>query len=128
MEEWLYFTDLPGLCSIEEKQKAIEKMKEAGWQTEDDGNRLMLRKTVFDPPAGWYTETFGPEADCCLSILRRHTNNGLVAEWIPLILIRAGEEGYQAYENACKRIHRDWAEKLREKELLPHISQKWFGA
>ena len=42
-------------------------------------------------------------------------------------LIKAGEEGGKAYENACQKLHREWAERLRRKEPLPALSLRYFS-
>jgi hypothetical protein len=45
---------------------------------------------------------------------------------IEYLLIRAGEEGERAYEAACRQLHGEWAERLREKQKLPEVSVLFF--
>ena len=127
-EEWLYNTDLPGLCKEEELKRGLRILEEAGWETSTDREWLHVRKAAEEPPDGWYNGDFGPEAACCLSLLDRHKTNGENGEAVQRMLIKAGEEGGKAYESACALLHSLWAEKLRKKDRLPAVSRKYFGA
>ena len=126
-EDWLYMTDLPGLCEEEETEKIIIRFSAAGWETKPVSGWLLLRKPAEVPPKDWYQGLFGPEAECCRSLLSRHCGRGNGKEEVQRMLIKAGEGGEKAYETACASLHRAWAEKLRKKELLPGINQAYFG-
>lgn len=127
--EWLYATDYPVLC-CGVPEKTAEALTGAGWEYIQDGNWLLLRKPSPEPPENWYAEkTFGPEARCCLSLLERHSaRTEEAAETAQRILIKAGEEGGKAYEEACKTLHREWAARLRQGKQLPAVSRRYFGA
>ena len=127
-DEWLYATDLPMLYggSVPDTVKAA--LDSAGWKYDSDGAWLQLKKPAKEPPEGWYSGPFGPEAACCLSLLRRHPAlAGTPSEAGQRMLIKAGEEGETAYEEACSAIHREWAERLRKGKKLPDLSRRYFG-
>jgi len=126
-EEWLYATDLP-LCVGKEAAADFQRRAEqAGWQTKQAGNWILLDRETADMPEGGYAGPFGEEARSCLSLLNRHepetADSGKIEK---RMLIRAGEEGADAYEAACGRIHREWAARLREGRKLPDISKTFF--
>lgn len=126
-EEWLYAADLPALLDEPALQEAIRRLESAGWAAEQDGNWLLLRKDAAVPPENWYDGPFGPEAACCASLLERHperTDDGGAAA---RLLILAAETSGTAYEAACKRLHREWAVRLRKGEKLPAVSLRYFG-
>ena len=126
-EEWIYVTDLPECASGERLESIRRKLEEAGWESLEEDGWMQLRKTVEEPPEGWYDGPFGPEAGCCGSLLRRHPECCEETDRrITYALIRAGEEGAEAYEAVCRRLHRDWAIRLRKGEKLPNISRLYF--
>ena len=43
------------------------------------------------------------------------------------LLIKAGEEGEKAYEEACAALHGEWAERLRKGRSLPDLDRRYFG-
>lgn len=127
-EEWIYATDAPLLLSEEARNRLAHELTAAGWEyTEKDG-WFFLRKQASEPPEAWYNGSFGPEAACCFSILSRHPHM-MTAESaaIQRRLIKAGEEGEKAYEKVCAALHHEWAERLRQKKMLPALSLKYFG-
>ena len=126
--DWLYAADLPALYGGNLPEELPRRLKDAGWVAEPDGGWLQLRKPAPEPPEGWYGGSFGPEAACCLSLLERHRPCDGDPEPAQRTLIKAGEEGPEAYEAACASLHRDWAECLRRGETLPDLSQRYFGA
>lgn len=125
---WLYAADLPGLCPEEETARVSEILAKAGWECKQENGWLLLAKCAPEPPEGWFEGPFGPEAACCESLLRRHPDAaGEGAEAAQRLLIKAGEESPEAYEKACRHLHRCWAEKLRKGEKLPGIDIHYFG-
>ena len=127
-EEWLYATDLPALYggSIPDGIRTV--LSNAGWDYMPDGEWLQMRKPSKEPPEDWYGGSFGPEAACCLSLISRHPASGEIEpESVQRMLIKAGEEGENAYEEACAAIHREWASRLREGNGLPAVSRRYFG-
>ena len=97
------------------------------WESAETGGWLFLRKDAAEPPEGWYTKEFGPEAACCASLLERHEGSPEAGtEEIRYMLIKAGEEGAKAYEGACRALHRQWAELLRQGKPLPSLSSRFF--
>ena len=127
-EEWLYATDLPVLCSMEKLEEVQTGLSEAGWEHMIVNGWLQTRKASQEPPEGWFRGPFGTEAACCLSLLQRNVScSNVIPYREETILIRAGEEGAEAYEAACAMLHREWAEKLRMGKPLPSISTRYFG-
>ena len=127
MTEWIYATDLPALYNGTVPDNLTDGLEAAGWESEMKDGWLQLRKPAPDPPKGWYDGPFGPEAACCLSLLGRHSSCAGNPEPTQRILIKAGEEGAAAYEEACAALHREWAERLRRREPIPAVSRRYFG-
>ena len=125
--DWLYASDLPALYGGNLPEELLRRLKEAGWEAEPDGGWLQLRKPAPEPPEGWYGGPFRTEAACCLSLLERHRHCDADPEPAQRRLIKAAEEGPEAYEAACAALHRDWAERLRRGETLPAVSRRYFG-
>ena len=127
-EEWLYTTDLPGLCTGKSLENTLRKLDDSGWHYQNDGEWLQLRKTIVRPPEGWYDGPFGREAGCCLSLLKRHPEKMTgSAERIIIQLIKAGEEGSKAYEQACMQQHSQFSGRLRLGLELPDICLEFYG-
>ena len=127
-EDWLYATDLPGLCPEAELEKTVRELTENGWESRRDGGWLQLRKPCPVPPEGWYGERFGPEAACCLTLLQRHPERLTApAGAAAYLLIKAGEEGAAAYEQCCEKLHGMLAERLRQGTAFPDLSPRYFG-
>ena len=127
-DEWLYATDLPSVCDRKTLSEGICRMKAAGWETVEENGWLMLNKPRKEPPDGWFDGLFGKEAACCLSLIKRHPsmreNSTNATE---RLFIKAGEEGPDAYEAACRKLHQEWAEALREKRSIPQTAPAFFG-
>ena len=122
-EEWLYAVYLHGTAAGD----LSGKLREAGWESLADGDWLQLRKAADEPPEGWFEGPFGPEAECCRSLLGRHSERRQEDDQrIEYSLIRAGEEGQAAYETACRQLHHAWAERLRKGQSLPNVSLTYF--
>ena len=126
-EEWLYATDVPVISGGDVPAALRKALTGAGWEYLQEGDWLQLRKPAPEPPEGWYAGLSGPEAACCLSLLDRHPVRSCEpAEPLQRKLIKAGEEGGKALEEACAALHREWAERLRQKRPLPDISRNYF--
>ena len=129
LDDWLYATDLPALCGENEKQCFLDELSAKGWETMEAEGWIQLRKPAQEPPENWYEGFFGPEADCCRSLLERHPgSDDKEAERVQYILIKAAEEGEKALEAACAGLHRSWAERLRKGEQLPAVHPAYFRA
>lgn len=126
-EAWLYATDLPSIVNEGILEEICCRLAAGGWEIKTESGWMQLRKTVTEPPGNWFDGPFGPEAECCRSLLERHTEREAEPDnRIEYSLIRAGEEGAEAYENVCRRLHCEWAERLRKKQKLPNISIMFF--
>lgn len=126
-DEWLYATDIPKVYITRIPDLLRKALTSAGWEYIQEGDWLQLRKTVQEPPDDWYTGSFGPEAACCLSLLRRHMPVAdSASDLAQRMLIKAGEQGEKAYEDACAILHRHWAERLRQGIPLPAVSLRYF--
>lgn len=126
--EWLYASDISAVCSRDETELFLDRIREKGWEYTEDGQWILLRKPAEEPPEDWFKGMFGNEAGCCLSLLKRHPERMTDApEAAQRMLIRAGEEGPQKYETVCAELHRNWAERLRRGEALPALSLFYFS-
>ena len=127
LEDWIYAADLPEFIPGGELEAVCRKLQEAGWECLAEDGWLQLRKPADEPPEDWLDGPLGPEAACCRSLLIRHSERLQEKDWKTVCsLIRAGEEGPEAYEVACRQIHHGWAERLRKKQKLPEISLSYF--
>ena len=136
-DAWLYCTDLP-MCAEEDAVAEFRRRADArGWCTERDGNWIQLTREIAAPPGGFFDGPFGEEAACCASLLRRQGRAGprdaqpdarADGQLILIRLCKAGEEGPEAYERVCAAIHREWAERLRNRQGLPDADLGFFGA
>ncbi|MBR3335175.1 MAG: hypothetical protein IKG23_12870 [Clostridia bacterium] len=127
-EAWLYATDLPALNEGNIPESILSALTAAGWAYLTENNWLLMTKPAAQPPEDWYAGPFGPEAVCCRSLLDRHPPaDGEPSDAAQRMLIKAGEEGEKAYEEACAVLHREWAERLRTGESLPDLDRRYFG-
>lgn len=128
-EDWLYATDLPAVTDAPALAAFREQAGKRGWRLEEQQGWLLLKQTVPGAPGNGYSGPFGPEAGSCLSLMRRHPDSGdteTAAERAVILLVKAGEEGPEAYETACAALHREWAERLRKGESLPSLEESFF--
>ena len=129
-EDWLYATDLVRAGGEAAAGQFLASAREAGWQAEIRDGWIELDKPVVSPPEGWAPGRPGPETMRCLSLTtRKHPNRedpggqdaaGAKARAIRL-LIKAGEAGDAAWEDACEMLHREWAGRLRERKTIPLV-------
>ena len=127
-EAWLYATDLPILYGRQIPDSVLSALEDEGWNYLQENGWLLLMKPAKEPPEDWYDGPFGTEAACCRSLLSRHpAANGESSGMAECLLIKAGEEGEKAYEEACTVLHREWAERLRTGRSLPELDRRYFG-
>ena len=127
-EAWMYATDLPVLYGGQVPDSLLSDLEAAGWSFFPEGDWLLLTKSAKEPPENWYDGPFGPEAACCRSLLGRHpASDSETSGMAERLLIKAGEEGEKAYEEACAILHREWAERLRTGKALPDLDRRYFG-
>ncbi len=131
LPDYLYATDLPGLCSPSALAACCQEAESLGWAWHVERGWLHLRRPAIAPPEGGFCGPFGPEAACCAQLLSRHAGKGgmLPSRWeeAAFALIKAGEEGPAAYERVCRALHQSFAECLRRGESLPPLSLSFFG-
>ena len=132
-EDSLYATDLPQLTDEATWRQFLSGLEKKGWQGRTAQGWLLLGFPAQEPPEGGFAGPFGPEAACCLSLLDRHDADRVPEEPdeetvnLRYRLIKAGEEGPEAYERLCGAIHGEWAARLRQHRALPLISRTFFG-
>ena len=127
-EAWLYATDLPILYGGSAPDGVLSALSAAGWTFLPEKGWLLLTKPAKEPPEDWYDGNFGLEASCCRSLLDRHPSaDGEPSDEAQRRLIKAGEEGEKAYEDACAALHREWAERLRTGRPMPDLDRRYFG-
>lgn len=129
-EEWLYSTDLPLAASERTLETFIRQADQAGWKVkrEDGWIQLDRKINVFLPgmiPEGWTTS---PTAACCRSLLERHRDCLIPSDGIAeRLLLKAGEESRESYEEACRKLHARWAERLRCHQGIPDVDMRFFS-
>ena len=132
-EDSLYAADLPAAAEPEETERFIREAETAGWTVRPERGWIELDRPVSGWPEGSYDGPFGSEAACCLSLLRRHApgpeekTDGPETRRAARLLLHAGEKGPEAYERACRQLHTEWAARLREKDPLPRLDERYFG-
>ena len=126
-DDWLYATDLPQTASEETAGVFLRTVESNGWRTRKEAGWILLDRIPEIPLEGFFPGPFGPEARCCLNLLRRHPDRKGNADHAVRILLKAGEEGPDAYERACGILHREWAASLRKGETLPGMATLYFG-
>ena len=65
--------------------------------------------------------------DRLISGLKEIPHSALNGDREKRMLLKAGEEGPEAYERACGILHREWAAALRKGESLPDLTENCFG-
>ena len=126
-EDFLFATDYPLASDASSVQAFITAAQKAGWRTETDSGWIQLdRKAEFeaaDMPPAW-----NPEAGCCLSILERSAYEKIPSDgYAERLILKALEEGPDAYENVCGKLHADWAAAMREHTGIPDVDRRFFG-
>ena len=112
-DDWMLATDLPQLTDAD-TLRAFRRLAEAwGWRVSGEGGWLMLDKPDLLALPAFPEQPPGGEKGCVLSLLRRHP------EWsgdtLALrLMARASELPGPAAEALYLRIHRRWAEALRD--------------
>lgn len=124
--EFLYATDLPQIAEAETVSAVRRGAEKKGWQTAEANGWILLDRIPDKPPSEGFRGSAGPEARCCAGILRRHPENRRDGTREKRILIKADEEGEEAFEKACRALHREWAEALRKGEPLPDIPAEYL--
>ena len=126
LEDWLYATDLPQAAQRKAVADFLRTAAETGWKTDERAGWILLDRTPEKPPEDGFRGPFGPEAACCANLLQRHPGKRKNGDREARILLKAGEEGPDAYERACGSLHREWAAALRKGEALPDLAAEYF--
>ena len=129
-EQWMYATDLPLVASEDVLEAFSGQAHRAGWTTGTDGGWLQLDRPVRELPPGMIPEEWKnrPAASCCRSLLERHREHLIPSDGqAERMLFKAGEEGPEAYEEACRKLHSRWAEALRAHLGIPDVHMSFFN-
>ena len=126
-EDYLFTTDLPAAASAEAAEEFRRKAEAAGWRTQATDGWIELDRIPEKLPEGLVPDNPGPEARCCASLLRRHPDDRKDGGREKRLLLKAAEEGPDAYEKACGSLHREWAAALRKGDTLPDLPAGYFG-
>ena len=128
--EWLYATDLPLIASAETLESFSRQVCRAGWSIGTEDGWIQLDRPVRELlpgmiPQGWVS---GPAAACCRSLMERHRDHLAPSDGqAERMLFKACEEGPEAYEEACRRLHSRWAEALRTHDGIPAVHMTFFS-
>ena len=129
-EQWMYATDLPLIAAEDTVESFSGQAQQAGWITGTDGGWLQLDRMIREPAPGMIPEEWKscPAAGCCRSLLLRHREHLIPSDGqAERMLIKAGEECPDAYEEACRRLHSRWAESLRMHYGIPAVHMSFFN-
>ena len=126
-ERFLYVTDLPQAAEEADIRKFTDLARRAGWEITAEDGWLQMDKVIRFPPREWYSGRTGPEAACCRSMLQRHSDRLVPTDGkAERMLVKAAEQGTDAYEAACRDLHRIWAERLRKGTGIPDVHPDFF--
>ena len=126
-EQFLLATDYPTAADQPSAEAFIRQAEKAGWHAETDHGWIYLdRKAVFE--ASDDMPIPGPEALNCLSLLERHAGGKTISDGTAeRLLLKAMEEGAEAYERACAKLHAEWSVLLRTSAGIPDVDKRFFG-
>ena len=128
-DHFLLATDFPMAADEQAVQRFLTLLYKSGWHAAVTGYGWILldRAGTFDA-ADISVPPKTPESDCCLSLLRRH--HGLLASSdgrAERMLLKALEEGTEAYGRVCETLHAEWAVLLRKHARIPAVDERFFG-
>ena len=69
----MYATDLPRIADNETVAGFLQKAEESGWHAEMENGWIHLDRVPESMSEGCFQGPYGLDAECCLSILARHT-------------------------------------------------------
>jgi len=124
--DYLFATDYPCAAGSSCVAHFLNTAGKNGWHAAIEKDWIHLdREPVFEaadePPA----QT--PEAVCCLSLLQREREKSPSDGSAERMILKALEEGTDAYEKTCATLHARWAAMLRQKQPLPDVDKRFFG-
>ena len=127
-KEWLYATDLPQIADCRGTADFIRRAGAAGWYAKQESGWIYLDRNSYKyAPAEIIPTVSGSERACLKSMIERHKKDRVPSDGeAERMLIKAGEKGPDAYESACRHLHRKWAERLRNHRGIPDMDRKWF--
>ena len=124
----LYCTDLPQAAKTEAVTDFCRRAEKAGWRTKTENGWIQMDLIPDEPPAEGFSGPWGIQAECCASLLKRHCGGQRPdGKRERRMLLKAGEEGSDAYEKTCGQLHREWAEALRKGKTLPQVHIGFFN-
>ncbi len=118
--DWLFASDLPACAAPEDCSAFLCLAGASGWECLEDRGWLYLRKAGLLLPAAWFAVRGEGEAACLGSLYARHPGRTDADETV-FRLMKAREEGFPAWEKACRSLHLECAGRLRQGLPLPRI-------
>lgn len=113
----LFATDLPLVAEASAVRSFMADMAARGWTVSERNGWLALDTPVPVPEYTVPTASAG-ECGCCISLLLRHPEDALAADYVRAI-VKAADAGKQPFERLCAQLHGDFAARLREHQPLP---------
>ena len=128
--EALLATDLPLAASAETAEGFVRRLRELGWRVWMAANGWLLLDAPVPAPEAAMSALPAGECGCCVSILRRHPDEGDASGMIRA-LVKAADAGRQPFERLCSQLHGQLAALLRRREplpsaLLPYLCQAYY--
>ena len=125
-EDSLFATDYPQAAEEPSVRLFICKAKNAGWHIVSDNGWLHLDRTAVIEAAD-FPPIQTDQSACCLSMLYRNRFPILSDGTAERMILKALEEGTEAYNTACKKLHSAWAVSLRNHTGIPAVDPEFFG-
>ncbi len=124
--EWLLATDLPLLIDQERMKEFLNRISEAGWQSQLFGDWLYLRREIKPPEYETRAdEQICESCMCLISLLERHPG-GESSQRERIAMCKAEEYSRQEFLRFMDLLHREWATRLRQRVHLPSDLAPWL--
>lgn len=126
LEEFLYTTDLPQVASEDTIDVFCREAEKNGWRTKITGSWIQLDRLPDTVIPDFLPDRTCREAECCASLLQRNSGRRRNGDREKRMLLKAAEEGPEAFGKVCGILHGEFAAALRKKEALPDIPAEYF--
>ena len=120
LPEALFDLDLPCCSEASDCLFFIQNAAKGGWQIWKSDGWLHVWRPDAPLPEGWWTESAAGEAACLRHLLSCHSASGDATLEI-IRLLKAREQGAEAWEATCGELHREFSLRLRHHLPLPAI-------
>ena len=114
----LLSVDLPACGTPEAQSLFLSRLSLWDWHARTEAGWTHLCPADLCLPEEIFGKDSSGEAACLRTLLLRHPGKA-DSRNETLLLLKAREESPRSWEDACRRLHQDFARRLRKKESLP---------